>query len=173
MAGYTFGALSTPGNGSSGAILPIVKCHSMHACVGGETSFQCFPGYVDTRCACKQAPNLLQPDWLEPSLCTSGLPALGFGCRCGTCDIGYYGLAGQCHECGDMRLVFFLSRALPANGIVAITAFLYWGGMAALLSGERVAVETPVEHVAKDEWCGWLQLRPTAECSSWSRFWIR
>ena len=73
-----------------------------------------------------------------------------------------------------MRLVFFLSRALPANGIVAITAFLYWGGMAALLSGERViAVETPVEHVAKDEWRGWLQLRPTAECSSWSRFWIR
>jgi hypothetical protein len=50
-AGHTFGGLSTPGNGSSDAVLPIVECHSVQACVGGETSVQCAPGYVDTRYA--------------------------------------------------------------------------------------------------------------------------
>jgi hypothetical protein len=53
LAGYTFGGLSTPGNGSSGIVLPIVQCHSTLACAGGGTSFQCFQGYADTRCAHK------------------------------------------------------------------------------------------------------------------------
>jgi hypothetical protein len=42
-----------------------------------------------------------------------------------------------------MRLVIFLSRALPAIGIVAVTAFFYWGGMAALLCGKRIAAKAP------------------------------
>jgi hypothetical protein len=45
--------------------------------------------------------------------------------------------------------------------------------MAALLSGERIAAKTLVERVANDEWRWWLQLHPKADCSSWSRFWIR
>jgi hypothetical protein len=42
-----------------------------------------------------------------------------------------------------MRLVFVLSRALPAIGTVAVTAFFYWAGMVALPSGERIAALTP------------------------------
>ena len=61
VAGHTFGGLSTPGNGSTDTVLPIVECHSMQACAGGETSFQCFPGYVDTRCAC----NVFRPARLQ------------------------------------------------------------------------------------------------------------
>jgi hypothetical protein len=59
--------------------------------------------------------------------------AWGFGCRCGTCDIGYYSLWGQCHECGSQALVIFLSRAVPALGTVSGTAFFFWGGALALL----------------------------------------
>ena len=70
MAGYTFGLLSTPGNGSSDAVLPIIECHSKHACVGGETSFQCFLGYADARCAWTHVPNSSQPTRPEPSLRT-------------------------------------------------------------------------------------------------------
>ena len=55
--------------------------------------------------------------------------ALGFGCRCGRCDVGYYGLSGQCYKCGSTSLVFFLSRAVPALGIVGMTAFFYGGGI--------------------------------------------
>ena len=51
LAGYTFGGLSTPGNGSSYGVLPIVQCHSTLACAGGDTSFQCLQGYADTRCS--------------------------------------------------------------------------------------------------------------------------
>ena len=58
LAGYTFGRLSTPGNGPSDAVLPIVKCHSTLACAGGESSFQCFQGYADTRCAHLASTNL-------------------------------------------------------------------------------------------------------------------
>jgi hypothetical protein len=51
-----------------------------------------------------------------------------FGCRCGTCDVGYYSVSGQCRECGATSLVFFLSRAVPALGVTSITGFLFWGG---------------------------------------------
>ena len=52
----------------------------------------------------------------------------GFGCRCGACDVGYYGLLGRCYECGNRIFVLFLSRAVPALTILAITAIFFWGG---------------------------------------------
>ncbi len=52
----------------------------------------------------------------------------GFGCRCGACDVGYYGLLGRCHECGNRILVLFLSHAVPFLTILAITAIFFWGG---------------------------------------------
>jgi hypothetical protein len=64
---------------------------------------------------------------------------VGFGCRCGTCDIGYYSLWGQCHECGSQALVIFLSQAVPALGTVAGTAFFFWGGVLALPRRQRFA----------------------------------
>jgi hypothetical protein len=132
-AGYTFGALSTQGNGSGDAVLPIVECHSMSACLGGETSLQCFQGYTDTRCACEQVPSTscgrLEVGFRRCGNLYLGCSAPRFGCRCGTCDIGYYGLWGRCHECGHASLVFFLSRAVPALGTIASTAFFFWGGI--------------------------------------------
>ncbi len=71
---------------------------------------------------------------------TSTAYCSGCGRRCGRCDVNYYSLRGQCYECGDIRLVFFLSRALPANGILVVTTFFYWAGMFALPRGERIAV---------------------------------
>jgi hypothetical protein len=41
-------------------------------------------------------------------------------------------MLGQCFECGDKSLVLFLSRAVPALGIISGSAFFYWGGMFAL-----------------------------------------
>ncbi len=38
-------------------------------------------------------------------------------------------MSGQCYACGDPSLVFFLSRAIPALGIGAGTAFFFWSGM--------------------------------------------
>jgi hypothetical protein len=67
-AGYTFGRLLTPGNGTSSAVLPIVECHSKLACAGGQTSAQCFQGYTDTRLPHKPAPNLPRPVWLKAGL---------------------------------------------------------------------------------------------------------
>ncbi len=54
--------------------------------------------------------------------------ARGFGCRCGMCDVGYYDLWGKCHECGSQALVSFLSRTVPALGILAVTALFFWAG---------------------------------------------
>ncbi len=131
-AGYTFGGLSIPGNGSSDAILPIVECHSAEACIGGETSNQCFPGYVDTRSAAKEASPMCHAAVVHSCrtlailLITRNIWA--FGCRCGTCDVGYYSVSGQCRVCGDASLVFFLSRAVPALGVTIITGFFFWGG---------------------------------------------
>ena len=51
-----------------------------------------------------------------------------FGCRCGACDVGYYGMSGHCYECGHASLSLFLSRGVPALGILGVTAFLFWGG---------------------------------------------
>ncbi len=48
------------------------------------------------------------------------------GCRCGTCNEGYYNVWGQCHECGPTPLVFFLSRALQALGVFTGTAIMLW-----------------------------------------------
>ena len=56
----------------------------------------------------------------------------GFARRCGTCDVGYYSLWGQCHECGPDALVVFLSRAVPALGALAVTSFFFYGGELAL-----------------------------------------
>jgi hypothetical protein len=56
----------------------------------------------------------------------------GFGCRCGACDVDYYGLWGKCRACGSQALVFFLSRAVPALGTLAVTSFFFWGGVLAL-----------------------------------------
>jgi hypothetical protein len=67
-AGYTFGVLSKRGNGSSEAIVPIVKCHSKLACLGGETSL-CAGGYVDTRCRYKRLPPDRLPRTLRGSQC--------------------------------------------------------------------------------------------------------
>jgi hypothetical protein len=42
-------------------------------------------------------------------------------------------VSGQCYECGNASVTLFLSRAVPALGILALTAFLFWGGMFASL----------------------------------------
>jgi hypothetical protein len=148
LAGYTFGWLSTPGNGSSDAVLPIVQCHSTLACAGGETSFQCFQGYADTRCAHKASSqpavwltrHRLAPSAREP-LQSSLLR--GFGCRCGACDVGYYGLSsGECRECGNRILVLFLSHAVPALTILGTTLFLFWGGKVDPQKANRSAAAT-------------------------------
>ena len=181
LAGYTFGRLSTPGNGSSDAVLPIVQCHSPLACAGGETSFQCFQGYADTRCAHKASSqpavwlmrHRLAPSAREP-LQSSLLR--GFGCRCGACDVGYYGLSGRCHECGNRILVLFLSRAVPALTILGVTLFLFWGGKVDPKKGESLplscryirSVDVPSHRGA-----GVLQLKRQADFWSWSRLWTR
>jgi hypothetical protein len=126
-AGYTFGNLSSPGNGTSEAVLPIVKCHSDRACRGGETHAQCFPGYADTRCADGHERTRLAA---SPAGCAHC--SWGFARRCGTCDVGYYSLWGQCRECGPDALVVFLSRAVPALGALALTSFFFYGGELAL-----------------------------------------
>ena len=48
-AGYTFGALSIPSDGSNDAVLPVVKCHVAEACLGGPDSL-CGDGYHGLRC---------------------------------------------------------------------------------------------------------------------------
>ena len=160
LAGYTFGGLSAPGNGSSDAILPIVQCHSTLACAGGETSFQCFQGYADTRCAHKASSqpavwltrHRLAPSAREP-LQSSLLR--GFGCRCGACNVGYYGLWRQCHDCGNRILVLFLSHAVPALTILGTTLFLFYGGK----------VDLPQWRIAAAQ----LRLHPRRRCfvTSW------
>ena len=134
-AGYTFGGLSTPGNGSSYAVLPIVQCHSTLACAGGDTSFQCLQGYADTRCSHEPTARIPFGSSAREFLRNS-LPR-GFGRRCGACDVGYYGLSGRCHECGSEWAVLFLSRVLPALAILAATAFLFYGGKSDLLKAHR------------------------------------
>jgi hypothetical protein len=137
LAGYTFGGLPTPSNGTSNAVLPIVECRSTRACVGGDTSLQCSPGYADTRCPSKAQVafgkfQLKADSRCGPEKCLAFIAmrlGLGFGGRCGDCDVGYYAMSGQCYACGDASLVFFLSRAVPALGIVAGTAFFFWGGI--------------------------------------------
>jgi hypothetical protein len=49
------------------------------------------------------------------------------------CDVGYYTLSGACHKCEGEALVFFLSRTIPALGVLGFTAFLFFGGMSALM----------------------------------------
>ena len=56
----------------------------------------------------------------------------GFGGRCGACDAGYYGVSGQCYECGNKSLVLFLAYAVPVLVILALTCFLFWSGKVAL-----------------------------------------
>ena len=133
-AGYTFGGLSTPGNGTSDAVLPIVECHSTLACAGGGTSFQCFPGYTDTRFACKRpiCPGRSAARLPSSRELLAGALLRGFGCRCGACDVGYYGVSGQCRECGDKSLVLFLAYAVPILMILALSCFLFWSGTFAL-----------------------------------------
>ena len=67
---------------------------------------------------------------LNPLACSRVLSVLrlGFGHRCGMCDIGYFFLSGQCKECGSASLVQFLSRAVPAVSIGGLTAFLFYSG---------------------------------------------
>ncbi len=48
-AGHTFGALSTPSDGLSADVLPVVECHVAEACLGGPESL-CGDGYDGLRC---------------------------------------------------------------------------------------------------------------------------
>ena len=48
-AGHTFGAVSTPSDGSTDAVLPVVECHVAEACLGGPDS-PCGDGYHGLRC---------------------------------------------------------------------------------------------------------------------------
>ena len=66
----------------------------------------------------------------------------GFGCRCGACDVGYYGLSGECHECGNRILVLFLSHVVPALTILVATLFLFWGGKVDPQKANRSAAAT-------------------------------
>ena len=92
-----------------------------------------------------------------------------FGCRCGACDVGYYAVSGQCYECGNASLTLFLSRAVPALGILALTAFLFWGGMfASLRRPQRPRFVAWAHHGV-----GVLQLSLAADCLSLSHFWTR
>ena len=128
--GYTFGGLSTPGNGSSESVLPIVKCHTVQACAGGETASQCSLGYFDRRCACKRPTKSgsRPAETLHLRTLSRLHCRLGSGCRCGRCDVGYYSLLGQCNDCGNPSLVLFLSRAIPAFGVGGTTAVFFFGG---------------------------------------------
>ena len=52
--------------------------------------------------------------------------------RCGACDVGYYGVSGQCYECGHKSLVLFLAYVVPVLMSLALTCFLFWSGIIAL-----------------------------------------
>jgi hypothetical protein len=122
---------------------------------------------------CRLAHATLAPSAREP-LQSSLLR--GFGCRCGACDVGYYGFSGRCHECGNRYLVLFLACAVPALTILGITLFLFWGGKVDPKKGESLPLSCRYIRsvdVLSHRGAGVLQLMRQADFWSWSRLWTR
>jgi hypothetical protein len=74
----------------------------------------------------------LPADSAEPRTALASALFRRFGGRCGACDAGYYGVSGQCYECGDKSLVLFLAYVVPVFMILSLTCFLFWSGKFAL-----------------------------------------